>query len=261
MKTLIRLRMSDGAFSNVATHCTITVLSVQSYFTMIQPCWSNFCFMSLSILKPSLKLYSIPERTIWAETWENVPSSNMRPTKTQIGLRIHAVRLESSLSAWRNFGPLAIKNMPTEDSDQTVWMCRVIWIFAGRTYSKVRFLTLRLICVRAFTVCWKNITTSGMKITCLRSESLVSCPGPLFLFALVTRYTKPGQNVRYHFALTTERSPGNVLCTVVADDVSFFLFFIFLFFEQIRFGIPCESSSLSTCNVKPYQWRCIMYQT
>ena len=107
----------------------------------------------------------------------------------------------------------------------------------------------------------ENITTSGVKKTCLLSEARVSCPGPLFLLALVTRYTKPGQNVRYHFALTTQRSPGNVLCTVVADDVSFFLFFVFLFFEQIRFGIPCESSSLSTCNVKPYQWRCIMYQT
>ena len=27
--------------------------------------------------------------------------------------------------------PLAIQNVPSEDSDQTVWMCRLIWIFTG----------------------------------------------------------------------------------------------------------------------------------
>ena len=36
---------------------------------------------------------------------------------------------QSSLSAWRNFAPLAIQNVPTEDSDQPAQMCRLIWIF------------------------------------------------------------------------------------------------------------------------------------
>ena len=50
---------------------------------------------------------------------------------------------ESSLSAWRNFASLAIQNAPSEDSDQTARMRRLIWIFAGRTCPTVRFLTLR----------------------------------------------------------------------------------------------------------------------
>ena len=36
-------------------------------------------------------------------------------------------------------------NASTEDSDQTARMRRLIWIFAGRTWPKVRFLTSRLI--------------------------------------------------------------------------------------------------------------------
>ena len=35
----------------------------------------------------------------------------MRPTKTQISLRIRAVWSESSLSEWRNFAPLAIQKI------------------------------------------------------------------------------------------------------------------------------------------------------
>ena len=40
---------------------------------------------------------------------------------------------------------LAIQNAASEDSDETARMRRLIWIFAGRTRSKVRFLTLRLL--------------------------------------------------------------------------------------------------------------------
>ena len=67
----------------------------------------------------------------------------VRPTKTQISLRIRAVWLESSLPAWRNFAFLVIKKCPSEESDQTARKRRLIWNFAGRTCRKVRFLTLR----------------------------------------------------------------------------------------------------------------------
>ena len=40
---------------------------------------------------------------------------------------------ESSLSAWRNIGPLTTYWAHREDSDQTEWMPRLIWIFAGHT--------------------------------------------------------------------------------------------------------------------------------
>ena len=59
--------------------------------------------------------------------------SHVRPTKSR----------ESFLSAWRNFASLAIQNAPSEDSDQTAQMRSLIWIFAGRTCPKERFLTSR----------------------------------------------------------------------------------------------------------------------
>ena len=86
-------------------------------------------------------------QNIWAALWENVPSymsHDVRPTKTQISLRLRAVWLESSLSASRNFASLAIQNARSEDSDQTARMCRLIWTWAGRTCPMVRFLTLRV---------------------------------------------------------------------------------------------------------------------
>ena len=47
---------------------------------------------------------NVRKRTFW----------HVRPTKTQISLRIRAVWLESSLSAWRNIVSLAIRNAPVK---------------------------------------------------------------------------------------------------------------------------------------------------
>ena len=49
---------------------------------------------------------------------------------------------QSSLSAWRNSGLLAMHRAPSEDSDQPAHPRRLIWVFAWRMRSKVRFLTL-----------------------------------------------------------------------------------------------------------------------
>ena len=73
------------------------------------------------------------KRTFW----------HMRTTKTQNSLRICAVWPESLLSVLGNFASLAIQNAPSEDSDQSARMRRLIWIFAWRTCPKVRFQTLR----------------------------------------------------------------------------------------------------------------------
>ena len=58
---------------------------------------------------------------------------SVRPAKTQISLDIRPVWSESSLSAWRKLGSLAIHWADSEDSDQTGWMPRLIWVFAGHT--------------------------------------------------------------------------------------------------------------------------------
>ena len=49
------------------------------------------------------------------------------------------------LSAWRNHGPLATHWAYSEDSDQTGWMPRLIWVFAERRDHFEGFVMLRLI--------------------------------------------------------------------------------------------------------------------
>ena len=58
---------------------------------------------------------------------------HVRQAKTQISLGIRPLWSESSLSAWRKLGSLATYWANSEDSDQTGWMPRLIWVFAGRT--------------------------------------------------------------------------------------------------------------------------------
>ena len=70
----------------------------------------------------------------------NKPTRPVRPAKTQISLGkthislgIRPVWSEFSLFAWRKFGSLATDWEHSEDSDQTWWMPRLIWVFAGHT--------------------------------------------------------------------------------------------------------------------------------
>ena len=78
---------------------------------------------------------NVRKRTFW----------HVRPPKTQISLCIRAVWSESSMFAWIHPASLSVQNAPIEDYDKTVWMHRLIWIFARRTCPMVRFLTFRLI--------------------------------------------------------------------------------------------------------------------
>ena len=58
---------------------------------------------------------------------------SVRPAKTQISLGIRPVWSESSLCAqWLAKDP-SFLHADSEDSDQTGWMPRLIWVFAGRT--------------------------------------------------------------------------------------------------------------------------------
>ena len=56
---------------------------------------------------------------------------HMRQAKTQISLGICPVWSESPLSAWRKLRSLATHWAHSKDSDQTVRMPRLIWVFAG----------------------------------------------------------------------------------------------------------------------------------
>ena len=79
----------------------------------------------------------------------------VRPTQTQISLGIRTVWSESSLSAWRKLGSLATHWAHSEDSDQTGWMPRLIWVFAGRTCHFVGFVMRRLISCCNVAKLWK----------------------------------------------------------------------------------------------------------
>ena len=72
---------------------------------------------------------------------------HVRPAKTQISLGIRPVWSEFSLSAWRKLGSSATHWAHIEDSDQTGWMSRLIWVFAGRTCYFVGFVMRWLICL------------------------------------------------------------------------------------------------------------------
>ena len=69
----------------------------------------------------------------------------VRPAKTQISLGIRPVWSESSLCAqWVAKDP-SFLHADSEDSVQTGWMPRLIWVFAGRTGYFVGFVMRRLI--------------------------------------------------------------------------------------------------------------------
>ena len=58
---------------------------------------------------------------------------HVRPAKAQISLGICPVWSESSLcTQWVAKDP-SFLHVDSEDSDQTRWMTRLIWVFAGRT--------------------------------------------------------------------------------------------------------------------------------
>ena len=70
----------------------------------------------------------------------------VRPAKTQISLGIRPVWSESSLCVlWVAKDPTFL-HADSEDSDQTGWMPRLIWVFDGRTGHIVGFVMLRLKC-------------------------------------------------------------------------------------------------------------------
>ena len=77
----------------------------------------------------------------------------VRQTRTQISLRIRAVRTEYSLSAWKIFACLAIKNSSIEDSGQAEGMRRLIWILPRCTCQKVHFLTLGVVFINTLNIC------------------------------------------------------------------------------------------------------------
>ena len=69
----------------------------------------------------------------------------VRPAKTRISRGIHLVWSESLLCAQWVAKDLSLLHADSKDSDQTGWMPRLIWVFAGRTCHFVGFVIRLLI--------------------------------------------------------------------------------------------------------------------
>ena len=93
--------------------------------------WTACARFCLSVKQGS---HSVTKRTFW----------HVHSTKNQISLRICAIWSVIVVRIKKNFASLVIQNVPSEDSDQTARMRSLIWIFAGLSCPKVRFLTFRI---------------------------------------------------------------------------------------------------------------------
>ena len=81
---------------------------------------------------PWHSLHMMPRESItisdkWAASWQNQQNGMCAQPKSSLGIKF------SSLSAWRKPGSLATHWAHSEDSDQTGWLPRLIWVFAGCT--------------------------------------------------------------------------------------------------------------------------------
>ena len=99
---------------------------------------------------------------------------HVHPAKTQISLGIRTVWSESSLSAWRKLGSLATHWARSEDSDQTGWISRLIWVFSGRTCHIVGFVARRLKCVTTI-IAGICISWHGICSICSLFAASVNC--------------------------------------------------------------------------------------
>ena len=102
-------------------------------------------WLKCTVLKPT----SFHE---WFEPWHDKTNKVTVPlAKTQISPGSRPVWSESSLSAWRNLGSLATHWVHSKDSDQTGWMPRLIWVFAGHTLILLLFLCHGSLIFKIFT--------------------------------------------------------------------------------------------------------------
>ena len=103
------------------------------------------------------------------------------PAKTQISLGIHPVWSASLLSAWRKLRSLATHWVHNENSDQTGWMPKLIWVFAGCTDHFVGFCheTAYIVCSAA--------TQISLCIHAVWSETLLNTWKNFALLAILQR--------------------------------------------------------------------------
>ena len=138
LKSVILLASSGSKFQSFAAsnlnyyyQTLLWVLGSSSRFVYMKT-WRKNWLAYLTDATMSTKRWNLLQTKNWAASWQNNKVS-VRPAKTQITLGIRPVCLESSLCAqWVAKDPSCL-HADSEDTDQTGWMPRLIWVFAGRT--------------------------------------------------------------------------------------------------------------------------------
>ena len=92
--------------------------------------------------------------------------SPVRPAKTQISLGIRPVWSESSLCSQWEVKDQRFLHADSKDSDQTGWMPRLIWVFAGRTGHFVGFVMRQLIWICSCLILTSSFTKSVRSHLC-----------------------------------------------------------------------------------------------
>ena len=90
-------------------------------------------------LSNSRNLFFYPNFNNSAASWQN-QQNGMCSQRSLRSAWASALSGQCSLSAWRKVGSFATQWVHSEDSNQTGWMPRLIWVFAGRTCHFVGFV-------------------------------------------------------------------------------------------------------------------------
>ena len=144
----LRGSLEHGLGSDIFLHAILyywTVCKVASLYK-----YSPVCNIVVYTFLKLLISLSIGRPITFETPHEKTNKVAVCPAKTQISLGIRPVWSGSSLSAWRKLGPLASPWAPSEDSDQTGWMPRLIWVFTGRIST-----LLVLSRVGSFDICYQ----------------------------------------------------------------------------------------------------------
>ena len=91
--------------------------------------------MTVKSLQLASEEVLINRQTEFESRHDKTNKMSVRPAKTQISLSIRPIWSESSLcTQWVARDPHFL-HADSEDSDQTGWMPRLFWVFAGRTVT------------------------------------------------------------------------------------------------------------------------------
>ena len=138
---------------------------------------------------------SITSYQIWIFEQRHDKTNKMRlhSAKTQISMGICPVWSEASLSAWRKLESLATHWRThwahSKESDQTGWMPKLIWVFAGRT-----LILLVLSCRGSFVIFRHAVEFSCRQMFVRHFWTALSAQWPTYRGKLLRR--KCGKNAR-----------------------------------------------------------------